>query len=388
MKKQGTFGGVVLYTIIALVLGIITFAEFAIVQWPVFSRSVIFSGLYVLSIVKFLLVVMFFMHLKGDHKMLSGLFTTGMIIGGATVALLLFLFVAHNSGQESELQEVSAEIEAHGSDAHSSEDIEIPEASLAQNTSRPAPKSQSSVAISAANVTGLSLPDVDLPSFDNLSNSDASIGHAVLESDIKLLNAQIAELQEELQRIKDRGKNEQKVAEIEKQIENLEGELEQTEANLNKEPNGDGSDSSQEEVTVEEVIDFEWQALGKETYNTCLACHQANGEGIAGAFPPLKGNITDLYQAEGGRKYIINVVLYGLQGRIKVENNSYNGIMTPHKDLLSDEEVAAVLNHELTSWGNDALLEEFIPILPSEVALEREKAISARQVWQLRPDMP
>ena len=157
------------------------------------------------------------------------------------------------------------------------------------------------------------------------------------------------------------------------------------------EEDADVEEDTEEDTNAEESeeasTDFEWQELGETTYNNCLACHQANGEGLPGAFPPLKGHITELYQVEGGRRYLINVVLYGLQGQIEVKGTSYSSAMTSHS-FLSDEQIAAVLNHELNSWGNDKLLEEFDPILPSEVEAERENAISAQEVLELRPDLP
>ena len=136
-----------------------------------------------------------------------------------------------------------------------------------------------------------------------------------------------------------------------------------------------------------QAASFDWQQLGETTYANCVACHQQNGQGIVGAFPPLAGHINELYNAPGGRKYIINVVLYGLQGEIDVLGQSYNGLMAAWPQL-SDEEVAATLNHELTSWGNDALLEDFSPILPEEVAAERGNALSSAQVLELRPALP
>ena len=377
MRKKGTFGGVVLYTIIALVLGIITFVEFAIVQWPTFSSNITFSGLYILSIAKFLLVIMFFMHLKSDHKMLSGLFTTGMIIGGATVALLLFLFAAHNL-EELRRGSTQEEISAHGDDHSDEATLEIPEADFEQSISRPAPKTQESLAIVGASVTG-DTPSASLPDFDNLESSgELSLGHS---ASTELLNTQIAELEAELEEAEGAG-DEERVAEIKAELEDLEGQLEQI---------AESESTEETEEAVEEAeeasAEFEWQELGQTTYNVCQACHQANGEGLPGAFPPLKEHITKLYNAEGGRKYIINVVLYGLQGKIEVGDTSYSSAMTS-QNFLSDEQIAAVLNHELTSWGNDELLEDFNPILPEEVTAERENTLSPQKVLELRPDLP
>lgn len=84
--------------------------------------------------------------------------------------------------------------------------------------------------------------------------------------------------------------------------------------------------------------------------NNCASCHQSNGQGIKGVFPPLAGDpvVTDEDPTEH-----IRIVLYGLQGKA-INGTEYQGIMQPFGTLLSDEEVAAVINHERTSWGNDA----------------------------------
>jgi mono/diheme cytochrome c family protein len=135
------------------------------------------------------------------------------------------------------------------------------------------------------------------------------------------------------------------------------------------------------------VADFDWQQLGETTYvQNCSACHQANGQGIPGAFPPLAGHIPNLYNAEGGREYLIKVVLYGLQGQIVVDGMTYNGAMNPWGQL-SNEQIAAALNHELTSWGNDQLLTNFTPIMPDEVEALRGLGLAPTQVLEARPNI-
>lgn len=84
--------------------------------------------------------------------------------------------------------------------------------------------------------------------------------------------------------------------------------------------------------------------------NNCAACHQSNGQGVQGAFPPLAGD--PVVVAEDPTEHI-RVVLYGMQGKA-IDGVEYQGIMQPFAEILSDEEIAAVINHERTSWGNDA----------------------------------
>lgn len=129
----------------------------------------------------------------------------------------------------------------------------------------------------------------------------------------------------------------------------------------------------------------DWAAIGEETYTAnCAACHQAEGAGIPGAFPPLAGHMPTIVAAEGGREYLLHVMLYGLQGEIQVLGAAYNGVMPPWPQL-SDEQIAAVLNHELHAWGNDAMLPEgFTPITPEEVAAQRELGLTPARVLEQR----
>jgi mono/diheme cytochrome c family protein len=114
--------------------------------------------------------------------------------------------------------------------------------------------------------------------------------------------------------------------------------------------------------------DFQWQALGARTYDAnCSGCHQRSGRGIAGGFPPLAGHAPQLL-AQKGSAYMARVVLFGLTGAIEVEGTPYNGAM-PSWSSLGDAELAAVIDHVLTTWGNDQHLpKDFKPIVPAEIA--------------------
>jgi cytochrome c oxidase cbb3-type subunit II len=67
-----------------------------------------------------------------------------------------------------------------------------------------------------------------------------------------------------------------------------------------------------------------------------------------------------------------------------VDGTTYNGVMTPWGALMNDEQIAAVINYVLNSWGNDALLEDFTPITPEEVAAERANPMTAQEVYESR----
>lgn len=89
-------------------------------------------------------------------------------------------------------------------------------------------------------------------------------------------------------------------------------------------------------------------ADGEGLYGThCVACHQATGQGVPGAFPPLAG--TDFIDDPAKHaKIIVN----GLSGEIVVNGTTYNSAMTPFGQL-SDYEIAAIATYERNSWGND-----------------------------------
>lgn len=107
----------------------------------------------------------------------------------------------------------------------------------------------------------------------------------------------------------------------------------------------DSAEKSQQSSAVKEAAD------GDLIYaNHCSACHQSNGQGVQGAFPPLAGDPVVTTQDPTEH---IRTVLYGMQGQA-IDGVEYQGIMQPFESILTDEEVAAVVNHERTSWGNDA----------------------------------
>jgi len=126
--------------------------------------------------------------------------------------------------------------------------------------------------------------------------------------------------------------------------------------------------------------------LGEQVYaSNCVACHQANGQGLAGVFPPLSGHAADLYAAEGGREYLVNVLLYGLMGAIQVEGGAYSGVM-PAWSQLTDEQIAAVLNYVLASWDNAGEVED-LPYAAADVAALRGQGLTPDQVLGLRAQL-
>jgi mono/diheme cytochrome c family protein len=117
--------------------------------------------------------------------------------------------------------------------------------------------------------------------------------------------------------------------------------------------------------------------LGLQVYNkpTCVACHQANGKGLPGQFPPLVQSDWVL-EPEPGR--VIRIVLDGFGGPMQANGQSYNGAMVPWKDALTDEEIAAVLTYvrQNPEWGNKAPA-----VTPERVKAVREKVKDRKQPW-------
>ena len=99
---------------------------------------------------------------------------------------------------------------------------------------------------------------------------------------------------------------------------------------------------------VSKALNLEDQLkLGKNVYQqNCAACHQMDGKGIPGAFPPLANS--DYFNADWKRA--IDVVKNGKKGAITVNGAPYNGVMPALG--MSDEDIANVLTYISHSWGN------------------------------------
>jgi cytochrome c oxidase cbb3-type subunit 2 len=107
-------------------------------------------------------------------------------------------------------------------------------------------------------------------------------------------------------------------------------------------------------------------AQGASLYTeNCSACHQASGEGLPGAFPPLKSN--GVVNDDDATEHI-HVVLQGLQAT-PIGGVAYGGVMPPFAATLTDADIAAILDYERTSWGNHGK-----SVTAAQVSAERAKA--------------
>jgi cytochrome c oxidase cbb3-type subunit 2 len=87
---------------------------------------------------------------------------------------------------------------------------------------------------------------------------------------------------------------------------------------------------------------------GAALYTTnCQGCHQANGEGLKGAFPPLKGSSIVL---DDNPEIFLGIIIKGYDAR---EEYGVMPAVGTNNNLIP-EEVTAIMNHERTSWGNSA----------------------------------
>jgi cytochrome c oxidase cbb3-type subunit 2 len=123
---------------------------------------------------------------------------------------------------------------------------------------------------------------------------------------------------------------------------------------------------------------------GKEIYmkaapggGLCFTCHQPNGLGIAGQFPPL----ADSDWVLGDKERLIKISIYGLMGEIEVNGVKYNNVMVPPgipPGSLTDNQIADVLTYIRNDWGNSAS-----SVSAEEVATVREsiKGRAPMQMW-------
>jgi mono/diheme cytochrome c family protein len=94
------------------------------------------------------------------------------------------------------------------------------------------------------------------------------------------------------------------------------------------------------------------KVVGKSLFSSnCITCHQANGQGIPGQYPPLAGSEVELGDATN---HLIAIVLKGLQGPVVVEGKPFNNSMQAWEGQYTDQQLAAILTYVRSDWGNNA----------------------------------
>lgn len=95
---------------------------------------------------------------------------------------------------------------------------------------------------------------------------------------------------------------------------------------------------------------FDAMLAGENFYKVnCIVCHQPNGGGIPGAFPPL----VESEWVSGNEDRLASILLNGLSGPITVNGAQYFSVMPP-LNQFSDRELASVLTFVRQSFGNHA----------------------------------
>lgn len=115
-------------------------------------------------------------------------------------------------------------------------------------------------------------------------------------------------------------------------------------------------------------------SAGETEYQRCMTCHQATGQGVPNAFPPLAGS--EIVNGPADKQ--IAIILHGMQGPLTVKGVTYNSAMMPYGTNvpMTDEQVAAVANYERTSWGNTGSA-----VTAADVARVRAATASRTTAW-------
>lgn len=139
---------------------------------------------------------------------------------------------------------------------------------------------------------------------------------------------------------------------------------------------GDVLDASPESrlggVQPAETVNVSTMQLGRQLYGNCLPCHQANGQGMRGLYPPLAGS----EWVNGDAQVLSQIVLRGLNGPITVQGSIYNSIMPAWSQRFDDREMAALLTYIRSNFGNSA--EE---VSPETVGAARRASRGQISAW-------
>ena len=117
---------------------------------------------------------------------------------------------------------------------------------------------------------------------------------------------------------------------------------------------------------AEQVAELSPHDRGKKVFSAnCQTCHQANGLGVSGQYPPLAGSEF----TTGGSRRMAMIVLKGLQGPVTVKGQQFGtAVMQPWDKTLTDKQIADVMTYERTEWGNSAS-----PVTPEQIAAFRKE---------------
>src|SRR5438874_5989736 len=117
---------------------------------------------------------------------------------------------------------------------------------------------------------------------------------------------------------------------------------------------------------AQQVAELSPRDRGKKIFSAnCQTCHQANGLGVAGQYPPLAGSEF----TTGGSLRPAMIVMKGLQGPVTVKGQKFGAaVMQPWDKTLTDQKIADVLTYERSEWGNNAS-----PVTAEQIAALRKE---------------
>ena len=107
---------------------------------------------------------------------------------------------------------------------------------------------------------------------------------------------------------------------------------------------------------------------GAQYMQHCSSCHQPDGKGIPGFFPPLADNSRVTTNEPGKIQEYLRRVIFGYHGGLIVNNQMYSGRMPPigYVGRINDSELLDLINYQRTAWGGNAR-----PITFSELSRAR-----------------
>jgi mono/diheme cytochrome c family protein len=109
----------------------------------------------------------------------------------------------------------------------------------------------------------------------------------------------------------------------------------------------------------------------------CAGCHKADGTGVPGFGPPLRGGLAPILARPEGTDYVVRVLLNGMRGPIESLGKRYNGVM-PSFAAHPDETIVAVLAHVVGTLNGAA------PPGAAMVAQARAEPLGPDRVHALR----